>query len=70
MSATITVVVNGEDRDVPAELTVHGLLGHLGIGVERVAVERNLELLPRDRWEDTSVQPGDRYEIVHFVGGG
>ncbi len=70
MSATITVVVNGEDRDVPAELTVRGLLGHLGIGVERVAVERNLEILPRDRWEDTSVQPGDRYEIVHFVGGG
>jgi thiamine biosynthesis protein ThiS len=35
-----------------------------------VAIERNLEILPRDRWDATRVSPGDRYEIVHFVGGG
>jgi thiamine biosynthesis protein ThiS len=35
-----------------------------------VAIERNLEILPRQKWPDTQVQPGDRYEIVQFVGGG
>ena len=70
MSDAVTVVINGEEREIPAELTVAGLLGHLRIGLERVAVERNLEILPRDRWDDTRVQSGDRFEIVHFVGGG
>ncbi len=64
------VNINGEAREVPEGLTVAGLLQHLGIGADRVAVERNLEILPRARWEETPVQPGDRYEIVHFVGGG
>jgi len=64
------VNINGEAREVPEGLTVGGLLQHLGIGADRVAVERNLAILPRARWEETPVQPGDRYEIVHFVGGG
>ncbi len=66
----MNVTVNGELREVPAGLTVAGLLGHLGLSADRVAVERNLQILPRARWEDTSVQPGDRFEIVQFVGGG
>jgi thiamine biosynthesis protein ThiS len=36
----------------------------------RVAIERNLEILPRPKWQETRVEPGDRYEIVQFVGGG
>ena len=70
MTPTITVVINGEPREVPAGLTVAGLLGHLGLNADRVAIERNLEILPRARWEDTTVGPNDRFEIVHFVGGG
>jgi len=70
MNATINVVVNGEDREIPAGLTVAALLGHLRMGADRVAVERNLEILPRARWNDTAVETGDRFEIVHFVGGG
>ncbi len=66
----MTVTINGESRDVPAGITVAGLLRHLGLAADRVAVERNLAILPRARWDDTPVQPGDRYEIVHFVGGG
>ena len=66
----MTVTINGEPREVPAGITVAGLLRHMGLGADRVAVERNLEILPRARWDDTPVQPGDRYEIVHFVGGG
>jgi len=64
------VTINGEAREVAAGLTVASLLGCLGLGAGRVAIERNLEILPRARWDDTAVQPGDTYEIVHFVGGG
>ena len=70
MTATIKVVVNGEAREIPAGLTVAALLGHLRMGTDRVAVERNLEILPRARWNDTAVETGDCFEIVHFVGGG
>lgn len=66
----MTVTVNGESREVPDELTVAALLEHLKIQPGRVAVERNLEILPREAWPETRVAPNDRYEIVHFVGGG
>ncbi|MBI1750663.1 MAG: sulfur carrier protein ThiS [Acidobacteria bacterium] len=64
------VTINGEEKEIPDGLTVTGLLGHLGIHPGRVAIERNLEILFRAKWENTLVQPGDRYEIVNFVGGG
>lgn len=66
----MNVVVNGEGREVPDGLTVAGLLAHLGLPAERVAVERNLEILPRTQWDALPVAPGDRYEVVQFVGGG
>lgn len=66
----MTVSINGETRDVPEGLNVEGLLAVLGLSAERVAIERNLEILPRNDWNITKVRPGDRYEIVHFVGGG
>ncbi|HEV8383839.1 MAG TPA: sulfur carrier protein ThiS [Candidatus Acidoferrales bacterium] len=64
------VIINGENKDIPDGLTVSGLLAHLGVHPGRVAVERNLEILFRAKWETTHVQAGDRYEIVHMVGGG
>lgn len=64
------ITVNGELRDVPTGLDVPRLLEHLGIRAERVAIERNLEVLPRSFWVATQVAPGDRFEIVTFVGGG
>ena len=70
MSPGIEIVVNGEKREVPAGIGVTALLSHLGLPVDRVAIERNLEILPRAQWVATAVQPGDRYEIVHLVGGG
>jgi sulfur carrier protein len=70
MSSGIQIVVNGETREVPQGLVVPGLLTHLGFPADRVAIERNLEILPRSEWTRTSVQPGDRYEIVQLVGGG
>ncbi len=70
MSHGIAVTVNGETREVPAGVNVSALLAHLGITSGRVAIERNLDLLPRTQWDTTAVAPGDRYEIVHLVGGG
>jgi thiamine biosynthesis protein ThiS len=66
----MTITVNGDPRDVPDGLHVAALLAHLGLPLDRVALERNLDILPRAQWSDTPVQPDDRYEIVHFVGGG
>ena len=70
MSETIRLEINGEAREVPAGLSVTGLLTHLGIVSNRVAIERNLGILPRDQWEQTAISAGDRFEIVHLVGGG
>ena len=66
----MTVTINGESREIPDGLTVSALVEHLGLAAGRVAVERNREILPRDRWSGTQVGPGDVFEIVHFVGGG
>jgi len=66
----VTITINGERREVPDELTVAALLQHIGMPAERVAIERNLDILPRARWLETKVQPNDSFEIVHFVGGG
>lgn len=66
----MTVTINGETREIPEGLTVAELLGHLGIAADRVAIERNRDILPRAQWKGTTVQPSDSYEIVHFVGGG
>jgi sulfur carrier protein len=70
MPNAIHIIVNGEAREVPEGLEVSALLAHLGLPAGRVAIERNLEILPRAQWVATAVQPGDRYEIVHLVGGG
>jgi thiamine biosynthesis protein ThiS len=64
------VVINGDTREVPDGINVSALLTLLGISAERVAIERNLDILPRPEWDATRVQPGDRFEIVHLVGGG
>jgi thiamine biosynthesis protein ThiS len=66
----MNVTVNGDRIVVPESLTVTGLIQHLGMRVERVAIERNLDVLPRSKWMETQVQTDDRYEIVQLVGGG
>jgi sulfur carrier protein len=66
----MTVMINGESREIPEGLTVAALLEHLGMKNDRVAIERNLDILPRVQWAETKVQVNDSFEIVHFVGGG
>jgi sulfur carrier protein len=70
MSENISIIVNGETREAAAGATVTELLQALGIPGGRVAIERNLQILPRAAWRETRVTAGDRYEIVQFVGGG
>jgi thiamine biosynthesis protein ThiS len=70
MQTTNSIVVNGEDRAAKPGATVTDLLRELELDAGRVAIERNLEILPRPKWFETTVEPGDRYEIVQFVGGG
>jgi thiamine biosynthesis protein ThiS len=70
METTITIFVNGESKSAKPGASVADLLRDLDLDSGRVAIERNLEILPRPRWSDTRVEPGDRYEIVQFVGGG
>ncbi len=70
MGAEIVVQVNGENRETAAGTTVYGLLEQLGLKAGRVAIEYNLQILPRSKWEETQVAAGDRVEIVQFVGGG
>ena len=64
------VVINGEDRNFEAPLTLAGLVQALGMKTDRVAVELNRDIVPRDQWDRTQLADGDRLEIVHFVGGG
>ncbi len=64
------IVLNGETRAVAAGLSVSGLLAELGIDGRKVAVERNLEIVPKSAFETTTLADGDRLEIVHFIGGG
>lgn len=64
------LIVNGEDREFSPSLTVASLLVQLGMKADRVAVELNRDLLPRERWDKTQLSDDDKLEIVHFVGGG
>lgn len=68
--ALMEIIVNGDRRTVPENLTVDALLEFLQMRSSRVAIERNREILPRAQWQATHVQPNDSFEIVQFVGGG
>jgi len=71
MSAeTLSVTLNGEPHRFPAGSTVADLVASLDIPKERVAVERNREVVRRAEWEAVALEDGDTLEVVHFVGGG
>jgi thiazole synthase len=67
---TITITVNGEHRRVAGGISLADLANELGLVPEKVAVERNLEVVPRSTLAQVTVEDGDEIEIVHFVGGG
>ena len=64
------VTINGERRRVASGTSITEMLAEVGLDPLRVAVERNLEIVPRSTFDTVMVEDGDDYEIVHFVGGG
>ncbi len=63
------LVVNGEAREMTAS-TVAAMVGELGLDARKVAIERNLAIVPKSQFSQTLLHEGDRIEIVHFIGGG
>lgn len=64
------IQLNGESRIISTETTLLSLLESLGIDPKRVAVELNMDILPKSEYAEKTIADGDRIEIVHFVGGG
>jgi thiamine biosynthesis protein ThiS len=66
----VQLTINGESRAFSGVADVAGLVAALGLDTRKVAVERNLEIVPRSAYQKTPIADGDRIEIVHFIGGG
>ena len=64
------LMINGEAREFEQPLTLAAMIENLGMKADRVAVELNRDIAPRDSWASTQLSEGDRIEIVQFVGGG
>lgn len=70
LDGSLGIRVNGEHRRVPGGVSIAEMLNEIGIDPAKVAVERNLEIVPRSSIGEVCVEDGDDFEIVHFVGGG
>ena len=70
LDGSIGIRVNGEHKRLQGAISIAQMLNELGLDPFRVAVERNLEIVPRSTLQDVCVEDGDDFEIVHFVGGG
>lgn len=68
--SSISIQVNGEPRDVPGGMTVDELLRSFDLQPGMIVVERNGDILRRERYTEVRVDAGDSLELVHFVGGG
>jgi thiamine biosynthesis protein ThiS len=66
----MNLTINGEHRSLAPVETLYALVQQLGMKSDRVAIELNFEIVPREQWAQTPLKDGDRLEIVHFVGGG
>ncbi len=67
----MNITINGEHYDdLPDGLTVAGLLAHLKLPPKKIAIERNLEIVPKSTFDETVLADGDKLEIIHFIGGG
>ena len=66
----MNITVNGEKTQVAAATSIAGLLEVLELEPKKIAVERNLEIVPKSQYQDTALADGDQIEIVQFVGGG
>lgn len=66
----MNLLINGKETSYASPLTLAALIEQMGMKADRLAVELNRNIVPRDQWPNTNLAEGDRLEIVHFVGGG
>jgi thiazole synthase/sulfur carrier protein len=66
----VKIIVNGAERDVEAGMTIADLVAELNLRTDRIATERNLQVVPKAQYGETQLADGDKLEIVTFVGGG
>ncbi len=64
------ITLNGEDRTIKAGTTLQQLVATLGPDPRGIAIERNLEIVPKSEHENVVLEDGDKLEVVQFVGGG
>jgi len=68
--STIKIILNGEERQINLGLTIKNLVEELELDLEKIAVEKDLEIVNIDEFEKVLIDEGSRIEIVHFIGGG
>jgi len=66
----MTIIINGDTKEIPHGLNLDGVLEFFSLPSQRVAVELNKTVIPRREWSTTTVAESDRIEVIHFVGGG
>lgn len=65
------LIINGDDHDdLPDGLTVAALITHLGLPERKIAIERNMDVIPKSTFDTVVLNNHDRLEIIHFIGGG
>jgi len=64
------IIINGERKKLTGETSLAALLAEFDLPLGKVAIERNLEIVPKSAYQSTMLADGDRLEIVHFIGGG
>ena len=69
-SQSMYITINGERRELTGETSLAALLAEFELPLGKVAIERNLEIVPKSAYQSTMLADGDRLEIVHFIGGG
>ncbi len=66
----MTITVNGEVFNIESGWTIARLISHFDLPKKKLAIERNLEIVPRSAYDNLVIKEGDCLEIVHFIGGG
>ncbi len=64
------IIINGEEKEINSDISIDKLIEVLNIDSKKIAIECNLEIIPRSEYSTTIISDGDKLEIVHFIGGG
>lgn len=66
----MNININGENKPFPEGISIRDILDQMGLLEKSVVVELNLEIVPKERWEECRLKEGDQMEVIGFVGGG